>query len=286
MDLDNIQYKIIVEASPNMIWRSGKDALCDYFNVTWMKFTGKTMEEEVGTGWAEGVHPDDYVTCIRIYMDAFAKQEAFEMEYRLKRYDGVYRWINDRGTPFYLDNHEFAGYIGSCIDVTDRVEGQKMQMLAQKDGLTSVFSRQYFEQIGNIEFLRAKRFNLDLTLVMIDVDEFKYINDAFGHIAGDYVLKEVAKTMLTHIRNFDLLARFGGDEFVLLMFNTSQAEADIFVERLEKEIGTLNIKFEDHVLKISVSFGIYQLNKEDKFEQVIAEADKRLYEKKRNKKDL
>jgi len=286
LDLDNIHYQIIVEASPNMIWRSGKDALCDYFNLTWLKFTGKTIDEELGTGWADGIHPDDYVSCMKIYMDAFTKQEAFEMEYRLKRYDGLYRWINDRGVPFYNDKEEFNGYIGSCIDVTDRVEGQRMRELAQKDGLTGVYSRQYFEQIGNIEFLRAKRFHADLTLIMIDVDEFKHINDTYGHVTGDYVLKKVATTLQSHIRDFDLLARFGGDEFVVLMFNTSFDKANVFVNRLEKALDILTIKIEDTNHQVSVSFGVYQLNDEDKFEKLIVEADKRLYEKKRSKRDL
>jgi|GEM_PF-2701818 len=89
MNLDNDQYRIIVESSPNMIWRSGKDTLCNYFNTTWLNFTGRSLEQEMGVGWAEGVHPEDYETCLKIYLDAFAKEESFEMEYRLKRNDSV-----------------------------------------------------------------------------------------------------------------------------------------------------------------------------------------------------
>src|SRR5581483_11134045 len=98
---------------------------CDYFNDRWLEFRGRTMEQESGNQWAEGVHPDDLGECLKTYLGAFARREVFEMEYRLKRHDGVYRWIFDRGVPFYSETGEFEGYIGSCIDVTARIEAQR-----------------------------------------------------------------------------------------------------------------------------------------------------------------
>jgi len=283
MKLNPIEYQIIVESSPNMIWRAGTDALCNYFNATWLKFTGKTMNEEIGNGWATGVHPDDFDRCLKIYLDNFATQTDFEMEYRLKRHDGIYRWINDRGAAVFSDKQEFEWFIGSCVDVTDKVEGQMMRELAQKDGLTGIYNRQHFERLGTTEFLRAKRFNTYLTLVMIDIDDFKNINDTYGHIAGDFVLKEVALFLSKQIRDFDVLARFGGDEFVILMHNTKQVEAQTLVDRLDNTLCDLKILFEKDLISISASFGITQLNEEEKFEKVLVAADKRLYEKKRNR---
>jgi len=119
------EYKTLIEHSPILIWRSNKDALCDYFNEGWLEFRGRTMEQEYGNGWSEGVHPDDFDRCLEIYMGSFNKQESFEMEYRLKRFDGAYRWVLDKGAPLYGNNGEFTGYIGSCIDVTERVEAQE-----------------------------------------------------------------------------------------------------------------------------------------------------------------
>jgi len=281
MDLDQNQYQIIVESSPNMIWRSGLDALCNYFNATWLKFTGKTMAQEVGNGWVDGVHPEDMERCVKIYLEAFARQEPFEMDYRLKRHDGVYRWINDRGVPFYVGDHQFAGYIGSCMDVTEKVEGQRLREMAQQDGLTKLLNRQYFEQLGKIEFAKAKRFSTGLTLAMIDIDDFKRINDTYGHIIGDDVLKEMAKTMKEVIRDFDLLARFGGDEFVLLMTNTNASEAEALIHRLDQAIKKNVVRNGEHEVKVSASFGIHQLNGEENLEKVLIEADRRLYEAKR-----
>jgi len=114
------EYRLLVEASPVMIWRSGLDASCDYFNETWLSFTGRTLEQEMGNGWAEGVHPEDFDRCLKVYLDHFSRREAFEMEYRLRRHDGEYRWIFDRGVPFMDDAGAFAGFIGSCVDVHER----------------------------------------------------------------------------------------------------------------------------------------------------------------------
>jgi len=123
------EYQVLVEQSPILIWRSGPDALCDYFNERWLAFRGRKMEEEIGNGWSEGVHPDDYMQCLQTYLENFHARTTFEMEYRVRRHDGVYRWFLDRGAPFYTGDGTFGGYVGSCVDITDRVEAQ----LALKD---------------------------------------------------------------------------------------------------------------------------------------------------------
>ena len=123
--LSGTEYRLLVEHSPVLIWRATPDKKCDYFNQVWLDFTGRTLEQELGDGWAEGVHPDDLARCIEIYVSHFDLRKPFEMEYRLRRFDGVYRWIFDRGVPFSDDRGEFQGYIGSCIDVTERLEGEQ-----------------------------------------------------------------------------------------------------------------------------------------------------------------
>jgi len=118
-------YAVLVEQAPIMIWRAGTDGLCDYFNLRWLAFTGRSMEQEAGNGWAEGVHPEDLQRCLGIYLEHFHRAAAFEMEYRLRRHDGAWRWIFDRGVPMFGPGGGFAGFIGSCIDVTERVEAQQ-----------------------------------------------------------------------------------------------------------------------------------------------------------------
>jgi PAS domain S-box-containing protein len=127
-NLSHNEYKTIVEQAPIMIWRANTGAECDYFNQQWLAFTGRRMEQELGNGWAEGVFPEDVERCLEIYQSAFAKHEVFEMEYRLRRHDGEYRWIFDRGVPFDDEEGNFGGYIGSCIDVTEAVEARKLTL--------------------------------------------------------------------------------------------------------------------------------------------------------------
>ncbi|NTW49489.1 MAG: PAS domain S-box protein [Chlorobiales bacterium] len=126
------EYAIIVEQAPIMIWRANTTAECDYFNQRWTEFTGRALEQEVGNGWAEGVHPDDFQRCLDFYLINFKQEKVFEMEYRLRRHDGVYRWLFDRGVPFYDDDGTFMGYIGSCIDVTERIEAEEALLKAKE----------------------------------------------------------------------------------------------------------------------------------------------------------
>ncbi len=93
------EYRSIVEQAPILIWRADTTGECNYFNEQWLAFTGRTMAQETGNGWAEGVHPDDFRRCLDIYLGHFNRRAVFEMEYRLRRHDGAYRWLFDRGVP-------------------------------------------------------------------------------------------------------------------------------------------------------------------------------------------
>jgi PAS domain S-box-containing protein len=130
------EYRLLVEHSPVMVWRSGRDANCDYFNETWLAFTGRTLEQEMGEGWVDGVHPQDLARCVSHYLDHFQRREPFEMEYRLRRHDGVYRWIFDRGVPFNDDTETFAGFIGSCVDVDERRNAEQTRQQHSEEQLT------------------------------------------------------------------------------------------------------------------------------------------------------
>jgi len=107
----------VMDAAPVMIWVSGTDKQCVWFNRPWLNFTGRDIQQEVGNGWMEGVHPDDFDRCLKTYVNHFDARKKFRMEYRLRRYDRTYRWIDDTGIPRYARDGSFLGYIGSCTDV-------------------------------------------------------------------------------------------------------------------------------------------------------------------------
>lgn len=120
------RFRLMADSAPTMIWMSGVEKTCTWFNKRWLEFTGRTMDQELGHGWVEGVHPDDLERCVRTFHSAFDARQPFHMEYRLRRADGEYRWVHDSGVPLHVTDGAFAGYIGSCADITDRKRGEEL----------------------------------------------------------------------------------------------------------------------------------------------------------------
>lgn len=120
------EFRELADFAPVMIWRTGTDRLGDWFNKPWLAFTGRSMAQEVGEGWVEGIHPEDLDRCSSVFFHAFDAREPYSLEYRLRRHDGVYRWIVENGMPFERGG-TFAGYWGSCTDITDHRVAQRSQ---------------------------------------------------------------------------------------------------------------------------------------------------------------
>jgi len=138
-------YLTFLDKFPALIWRSDTNAKCDYFNQAWLDFTGRRLEQEMGDGWTEGVHPKDLPDCLKSFLEAFHTRQPFACEYRLRRHDGEYRWILDQGRAFNDLDGQFAGYMGSCFDITEakrtehtlRESEKKFRLLAEN--ITDVF---------------------------------------------------------------------------------------------------------------------------------------------------
>jgi PAS domain S-box-containing protein len=119
------RFQSMADAAPMLVWMSGRDQLFTFFNKAWFDFTGRTMKQELGDGWCEGIHPEDRERCLAVYLHAFEAREPLVMQYRLRRYDGEYRFVTNQGVPRYGADGGFLGYVGACVDVTDMIEKER-----------------------------------------------------------------------------------------------------------------------------------------------------------------
>jgi PAS domain S-box-containing protein len=192
------RFRLVANTAPVMIWMSDTDRLFTYFNTPWLDFTGRSIESELGNGWAEGVHPEDFKTCLETYIKAFVRQEKFSKEYRLRRYDGEYRWILDIGVPRFNQDGSFAGYIGSCLDVTER-------KLAD-EALSSV-SRRLIEAQEQERAHLARELHDDLSqrmaLLQIGLEQFKQDRRGLSSRARQqlHTITEVAREVSSNIHD-------------------------------------------------------------------------------------
>jgi PAS domain S-box-containing protein len=130
------RFRTLANAAPVLIWIAGADRLCTWFNQQWLDFTGRALAQELGCGWAESVHPEDRERCLAVYTGHFDRREPFDLEYRLRRADGAYRWVLDRGVPRFGVGGEFLGYIGSCTDITGRKQAETDLEAARAEAVT------------------------------------------------------------------------------------------------------------------------------------------------------
>ena len=118
-------FRMLADAAPVLVWMAGEDKLCTWLNRSWLEYTGRALEDELGDGWTAGVHPDDVQHCLETYGLHFERHEPFEMEYRLRKHDGTYGWILDRGVPLVRPDGTFIGYLGASLDITDRKHAEE-----------------------------------------------------------------------------------------------------------------------------------------------------------------
>ncbi|HXQ69532.1 MAG TPA: sigma 54-interacting transcriptional regulator [Pyrinomonadaceae bacterium] len=176
------RFRVTVDTVPAMIWIVGTDMKCTYVNQRWLDFTGRREEQELGTGWTEAIHADDYERILKTYETSILEREPFEMEYRMRRHSGEYRWILDTGVPRFGNGGEFLGYIGSCVDITERKESEVALQTAHEE----------LHQLKNQ--LEAENISLQQEL---------QLDDKFGEIVGQsdaikYVLFKVTQVAPTN----------------------------------------------------------------------------------------
>ena len=187
------RFRVITDATPVMVWMSGTDKLCHYFNKSWLEFVGRTLEQEQGNGWAENVHPDDFDRCSQIYVSAFDARRPFEMEYRIRHHSGQYRWILDHGVPRYAPDGTFEGYVGGCLDVHDQKEA------AEKIRIAAEALRDSEERYRAVAETAS-----DAIVSIDDNSTILFANsatrDVFGYAADELIGKNLTKLMPDYLR--------------------------------------------------------------------------------------
>jgi PAS domain S-box-containing protein len=231
-------YLKIFEEFPALIWRSRLDKLCDYFNKTWLEFTGRTMEQEFGNGWAEGVHPDDFDHCLQTYVNAFDKRESFLMQYRMKNKLGEYCWINDFGRPFYDLDNTFLGYIGSCYDITENKNNELklIELNASKDKLFSIIAHDLKGPIANIKEISSIINNLELNLG--EEDKIKYLR----------ILENTSKNLFSLLETLLewSMSQTVGTQFNPIETNLNELSSSV-MEHLNAQAQLKNITLNNHI---------------------------------------
>jgi diguanylate cyclase (GGDEF)-like protein/PAS domain S-box-containing protein len=245
-----VQYQNLADSGIALIWTAGTDKLCNYFNLPWLKFTGRSLEQELGSGWTEGLHPDDYNYCLNTYVAAFDKREEFNMEYRVRHVSGEYRWIQDMGTPNFNSNGEFIGYIGHCFDITERKKlEEQLRYQSNRDTMTGLYNRNFFE-VELVRFEQGRDY--PISIIMADIDGLKFTNDTKGHAAGDDLLRQGAAVLSSVVRTGDIVARIGGDEFAALLPQTDSDTVNNIVERIRNKIEEYNSSRPNSLFNISL----------------------------------
>ena len=314
MLLNNITEKSILtllEVVSDGVWDWNANTGHVYRSPGWYTMLGYDIDSLKNTvfTWESVIHPEDYERVMKHFERYITKKcDQYNIEYRCKTKSGHYIWIEDRGKVVeWNDNGSVGRMIGAHreIDAEKKLyvkakqEGSSLQALVDSqtqellatnkkleeriaisekmaitDPLTETSNRRHFESQLALECSRSKRFNEPLSLIILDVDDFKSINDQHGHASGDSVLVEVSKKLNSSVRDIDLVVRWGGDEFMVLLPNTSVQHAQLLAEKIR----TLIDESMDEIgVKVSVSLGVSEYNIDESASRFISRADRVLY---------
>ncbi len=260
------------------------------FNERWAEIIGYKLSEldpvDINT-WTKLTHPDDLKEASKLLEMHFKKQtEFYECEFRMKHKDGHWVWIHDKGKVEIWDQNDNPILMyGTHVDITHQKNVEEMMLdISNHDALTGVYNRRYIFNRLEKDIERYYRKEVFFSIAILDIDHFKRINDNYGHLAGDYILKSFTETISENLREYDLLGRFGGEEFIIILYDVDKEEAKEIIERIATIIRDKVFTYQDKNIKFTFSGGVSSVLEEDseriRIEELISVADKRLYKAK------
>jgi diguanylate cyclase (GGDEF)-like protein/PAS domain S-box-containing protein len=279
--------KSIIEGTHIGTWEWNIQTGETVFNDVWAQIIGYTLDEISPTSintWENFTHPDDWKQSAELQARHLSGElPYYDIESRMKHKDGHWVWVHSRGSVISrsADGKPLMMF-GTHNDITDRKRlEEKLLHQATTDELTAISNRHHFLELALSELKRSTRFDRPLSLLMLDIDHFKQINDTYGHAVGDQALIFLTKICLKNIRDIDIFARLGGDEFVLLLPETNSERAYEIAERLLLTLKEESLECPGMQVPITLSVGIASLtNIQETIESLLARADKALYQAK------
>ncbi len=281
-------YLSLIDELPNPIRRTDVDAQSDYFNKAWLEFTGRSISQEIGNAWSEGVHTEDRERLMKIQSDSFEHRAPYVTEYRLRHRSGEYRWMVEYGRPIKDLDGSFSGYISSCYDVQDRKTfEEKLHSLSTTDDLTGLLNRRGFFSLAQQQLKVANRTKIGFLLLYVDLDGLKKINDMLGHPEGDRALVETASILREIFRKSDIIGRLGGDEFAVLALERTrdvEEEEQAILKRIQESVATRNAQpGRRFALSLSAGVNTYDPERPCSLDEFISRADSIMYAEKKSK---
>lgn len=280
LQLAERRYRALVEASSDYVWRCDPEGAVIEVDQRWLRLSGLSEAKVLGWGWLALHDPDESENYRRHRSASIKKGKPFSSEYRIRDPAGGYGWFEERLVPVVDADGVIVEWVGIGRDITDRKsEEEELKSQALRDPLTQAFNRRHMLMAIDEEIQRSKRTHEDLSLLLVDADHFKAINDQHGHEVGDMVLKQLVEVLSGGIRRTDTLARWGGEEFTILLPGASRDDAFGVGESLRTRVS--RTPFESS-REVTVSIGLAEYKHGDTADALVRRADQALYEAKNN----
>ncbi|WP_324172798.1 diguanylate cyclase [Sulfurimonas sp.] len=257
------KYVITSETDVNGMITSVSDATC--------KISGYTRDELIGESHRLLRHPDIPNKVYKNLWETITDKEVWHGEFKNVRKNGTVYWVKGIVAPCYDENNNIKGYTSVREDITHK---KIIEKLSKKDKLTNLYNRSKLDEVLQYEYEAAKRYDKNLSLIFIDIDYFKLVNDSCGHLVGDEVLVQFANLLKNNLRKSDLIGRWGGEEFIIICSNSNILDATQLAEKLRILIENFNFNM---VKKKTASFGVTAYRKGDSIKSLLNRVDRALY---------